>query len=433
MRYIIAILILGLVVLFHEFGHFLFAKLNHVAVLEFAVGMGPKIFSFKRGETVYALKVLPFGGSCSMLGEDEESNEKGSFQSASVGGRISIVAAGPVFNFIMALVFSIIIVAAAGFDPAAVTEVESGSPEAEAGLETGDRIVSYEGNGISCGRELYADIAIDGVPTDEISLTYERNGEKHSITYVPTTEQKYMLGFSYSSEDGTDEGAVVISKVNKDSPMREAGVESGDTIVAINGTDTPTYKDFNDYLEAHPLDGSPVTMTLKRGTRTFTTDEMTPAVKNVSYLGFSFNLAREKQNFIGVITGGFHEVGYWIHVTLKSLGALITGTYSVNDMSGPVGIISTIGNTTSEAAKVSTSAAVLTALSMIVMLSANLGVMNLIPFPALDGGRILLLIIGKIRRKPVNQDIEARINFIGFALLMALMVYITVHDILKLF
>ena len=184
-RILIAILILGLVILFHELGHFFLAKLNHIVVLEFALGMGPKILSFRRGETTYAWRLLPFGGSCSMLGEDdpEAAESKGSFSGAPLWRRALVVAAGPCFNFIMALICSMILIGAAGADPAVVLEVEKESPAWEAGLREGDLILKYEGNGIANASELYIDLILGDIPTDEISLTVMRDGDKKKISY----------------------------------------------------------------------------------------------------------------------------------------------------------------------------------------------------------------------------------------------------------
>ena len=145
MSIILAILIFSVLVLFHEFGHFLFAKLSHITVLEFSLGMGPRLFSFEKGGTKYSLKLLPLGGSCLMEGEDEDNDDPGSFNDAPIAGRIATVAAGPVFNFILAFFGAMIIVSIIGYDPPQVLQVTEGSPEAEAGLQPGDIITEFEG------------------------------------------------------------------------------------------------------------------------------------------------------------------------------------------------------------------------------------------------------------------------------------------------
>ena len=140
MKIILALLIFSAIILFHELGHFLLAKKNKIVVTEFSLGMGPRLLSTEKNGTRYSLKLLPLGGSCAMLGEDMEDESKGTFNGAPVWGRIATVAAGPVFNFILAFVFAVLIVTLVGYDPAEVTQVESGSTVAEAGLQEGDII-----------------------------------------------------------------------------------------------------------------------------------------------------------------------------------------------------------------------------------------------------------------------------------------------------
>lgn len=431
-RILVAILILGIVILFHELGHFLMAKWNHITVLEFALGMGPRILSFKKGETVYAWRLLPFGGSCSMLGEDdpEASTVQGSFQSAALWRRALVVAAGPCFNFIMALLCSMIMIGAAGADPAVVLEVEAGSAAEAAGLQEGDLILRYEGNGIANASELYIDLILGDIPTDEISLTVKRGGKKEKIVYAPETETSYKLGFYY--QDTADNTGVQITRLTEGSALRKAGFLAGDIITSVNGSEIHTTEDLMSYLGEHPLDGTPVTVSYTRNGHAMEEVELTPQEEEQAFLGFSFNLGREKQGFFGWLKYSFAEVRYWIHVVIKSLVSLFNGTFSVQEVSGPVGIVTTIGDAYEEARPMGIGITLLTLINIIVLLSANLGVMNLLPFPALDGGRLLLMLIGGIRRKPVDPEIEARINITGLMILMAFMVYITIHDILKL-
>lgn len=170
-KILIAVLIFGITVIIHELGHFLLAKANGITVTEFSIGFGPTVVKTEKGGTVYSLKLLPFGGACQMLGEDGEEEGEGTFNRKSVWARISVVAAGPVFNMILAFfLLQSLMISYAGSSPARVTEVADGSPEAEAGLEAGDIITSYEGRHISIGKELNSVMTVRGVPTDEITL-----------------------------------------------------------------------------------------------------------------------------------------------------------------------------------------------------------------------------------------------------------------------
>ena len=201
-KILIAVLIFGITVIIHELGHFLLAKANGITVTEFSIGFGPTVVKTEKGGTVYSLKLLPFGGACQMLGEDGEEEGEGTFNSKSVWARISVVAAGPVFNMILAFFCAIFVISYAGSSPARVTEVADGSPEAEAGLEAGDIITSYEGRHISIGKELNSVMTVQGVPTDEITLEVKKaDGEKKTITYEPTVTTRYMMGFNYDDCD----------------------------------------------------------------------------------------------------------------------------------------------------------------------------------------------------------------------------------------
>lgn len=420
---IVAILIFSLIIIFHELGHFLLAKANHITVTEFAVGMGPILLKTTRGETRYALKLLPFGGSCAMLGEDEEETGEGSFNSKSVWARMSVVAAGPLFNLLLAFLLSIIVISYAGSGPARVIEVAEGSPEAAAGLEAGDVITSYNGRHISLGKELNTTVSIHGIPTDQIRLTVKRDGETKEIVYVPTVTESYRLGFSY---DDDEDGALIVS-VEKGLPMEEAGVQAGDVVTGIDGTAIGSSQDLMDYLSDHPLTGESVTITYRHN-GSERQAVMVPEMSSYASLNFSYSL-REDQSSLGILKYSVLEVKYWVEMVIDSLGMLFTGEYHLSDLSGPVGVVDAIGKSMDSASSYGIVMEIMTALNMAILLSANLGVMNLIPFPALDGGRLVFLVIEAVRRKPLKRDVEGMIHFGGLILLMVLMVYVLINDV----
>lgn len=420
---IVAILIFSLIIIFHELGHFLLAKANHITVTEFAVGMGPILSKTTRGETTYALKLLPFGGSCSMLGEDEEETGEGSFNSKSVWARMSAIAAGPLFNLLLAFLLSIIVISYAGSGPARVIEVAEGSPEAAAGLEAGDVITSYNGRHISLGKELNTTVSMHGIPTDQIRLTVKRDGETKEIVYAPTVTESYRLGFSY---DDDEDGALIVS-VEKGLPMEEAGVQAGDVVTGIDGTSIGSSQDLMDYLADHPLTGESVTLTYRHN-GSERQAVMVPEISSYASLNFSYSL-REDQSSLGILKYSVLEVKYWVEMVIDSLGMLFTGEYHLSDLSGPVGVVDAIGKSIDSASPYGIVMEIMTALNMAILLSANLGVMNLIPFPALDGGRLVFLVVEAARRKPLKRDVEGMIHFGGLILLMVLMVYVLINDV----
>lgn len=453
MKIVIGILILSAVIFFHEFGHFLAARANRITVKEFALGMGPRILHFQRGDTTYSWRLLPFGGFCSFLTDEDEEDEEdlrdpgqyadrygspgsqekrtpkeGSFNAAPLWRRAVVIAAGPFFNILLAFIVAVIVISFSGADPARVVEVPSGSPAAQAGLLPGDIVVSYEGGGVANGRELYTDIYMDEIPLDRVDLTVERNGATLPVSYQPEAVTRWMLGYYYDTADDRIE----ITDLVRGYPMEAAGLVAGDIILAVDGYSVKNQNELNTYWEEHPMDGSPVTVTyLHKGIERTAT--VTPLEDTSASLGFSFNMAREKMGPADTLKYSFGEIKYWLSTTVKSLGKLITGQYSVNDLSGPVGIVSAIGDVYDEAASEGALELVMTMLNMVILISANLGVMNLLPIPALDGGRLVFLLIEAIRRKPVNKRVEGAINFALLIALMALMFYVTFHDISKLF
>ena len=423
---LVAIIIFSVIVVFHELGHFLLAKKNGIEVTEFSLGMGPRLLSTVKGNTRYSLKLFPIGGSCMMVGEDGEEDGPGSFGHASVWGRISVVAAGPIFNFILAFVFALVITSVMGYDPPKVLSVEENSPAEEAGLQVGDIITSFQGKPISIGRDISLYESLYGMQQDQIKMTVKRDGKKIDLNFKAASEKKYMLGFSY-----VPDGEPEITEVFVDGAMMKAGVLAGDVITAVDGTKVSTGEELQTYLGEHPLGENAVTITVSRDgkEKEFTVQ---PTVRTQVSTGFVYNLYREKTNFFGVLKYSAVEVRYWISSTIDSLGLLIKGTFRVNDLSGPVGIVDAIGSSVEEAKSEGTVVMWMQMFYWAILLSANLGVMNLLPLPALDGGRLLFLLIEAVTKKKVNPNIEGMIHFAGFVLLMALMVFVFMNDIKRL-
>lgn len=343
MKIIIAIIIFSIIILFHELGHFLLAKANGIRVNEFCLGLGPTIFGITKGETKYSLKLFPIGGACMMEGEDEESGDDRAFGKKSVWARISVVAAGPLFNFLMAFVFSFILLWNIGYDLPVLADVTEGYPAEAAGMQEGDVIVKMNHSRIHFFRDISAYTQFHQGET--IKVVYERDGERYETELTPQYNEEYGY-YMY---------------------------------------------------------------------------------------GFMGGVAYEQGNIGDTLLHSVYEVKYWISVTLQSLKALVTGQVSVNEMSGPVGIVSMIGDGYEESASYGYFAAFLQMLYTTIFLSANLGVMNLLPLPALDGGRLLFMVIEVIRGKRVDPDKEGLVHFIGMMLLFAFMIFVVFNDVRKLF
>lgn len=430
---IIAVLMIGFLVVAHEFGHFIVAKANGVAVVEFAVGFGPRILHVKKGETDYALRLIPFGGACVMLGDammemgDEaaEYDESRALSAKSVWARIAIVVAGPFFNFIIAFIFAVIIIASVGIDPCTVDVVEKDSPAYEAGLEAGDLITKINNNNMAFSKEYSFYNYYHGNET--MNITYKRNGEKYTTTVTPVyrTSQVYRIGVVVSDN-------VNITTVTKDSPADKAGLKIGDIIMSVDGQKLSESLKISDIIsDSH---GKEVTMVVKRGDSEMSLS-VTPSITDVEeyYTGFDSYGYRVKQSSAATIGYAFKEVGYWIEVVVKSVGMMFTGKVSVNDLSGPVGVVDSVNTVVEQSKPDGVWMVCLNLFNYIVMLSANLGVMNLLPLPALDGGKLLFLIIEALRGRPVKPEHEGMVHFVGMVLLMMLMVYVMFKDIIRLF
>ncbi len=345
MRIVVAILVFCLIICFHELGHFILAKINKIAVDEFCIGMGPKLFGIKKGETLYSIRLLPIGGACMMRGEDsgEQDGEpdESAFYSKSVWARISVVIAGPLFNFILAFFCAAIIIGTVGYTSSEILAVSEGSPAMEAGLEAGDLITKVDRTNVHTFSDfrLYVMLNEDKACT----VTYERDGVKYQTEVTPRLD---------------DDGVYRI------------GITGGATV--------------------------------------------TPG------LG-------------GTLVHSVYEVGSNINSVIKSLLMLIRGQASFSDLSGPVGIFQIIGESYESAAEYGIGSVVLTMLDLILLLSANLGVMNLLPIPALDGGKLLFFLIELVRGKPVPPDKEGIVDTIGFVILMVIMVIVLFNDLWRIF
>ena len=437
MKWIIALLIFSVLVLFHEFGHFLVAKLNGVEVEEFSLGFGPRLLSVVAGGTRYSVKLLWFGGSCQMKGMLEEFNEEedgspkvpeeGSFQSVSVGKRAAIVFAGPFFNFLLAFLCAVAVIGTMGVDQPVILRVDAGSPAAEAGLGTGDTVTRFMGEKVIIGRDYDSWYTFHDLKEgQEITLTVLRDGEEKELSFVP--DVRYMLGMTYN----VDADEAVINEVGEGSPLEEAGVRPGDVVTAIDGTEITTSREMYDYFSSHRLSGEPVALTLRRDGGAVEVS-VVPVKSSTVYPGFTCNYYyREKVSAPSVIRYSFTEVRYWILTVIRSLGSMFTGRFSVNDLSGPVGVVDIVGQTYEAARPEGALITLMNMLNLVILLSANLGVMNLLPIPAVDGGRLLFLAIEAVRGKPMNRKLEMGAQMAAIILLLLLMVYVMFHDVTQL-
>lgn len=430
MNIFIAILLLGIIIFIHELGHFLLAKKNCITVTEFSLGMGPRLFSFVKNGTRYSLKILPFGGSCMMLGEDEDIDDEGAFHKKGVWARFSVIFAGAFFNFVLAFILAVIVIGAVGVDYPDVVKVEEGSALYEAGIREGDTIKKIDGKRINFGKEIDLNFFFNPVSSEPINITYERDNKTLTTKVYPKPNPDfYKLGIQYS---GSTEEAEILG-LEMGFPFYEAGISVSDVITKINDTPIRTGQDMVEYFTANPPTKDAIEITYRHKDKEKTVLIEPKLVENNYDLGQFYNVYREKVSPLEAIKNSFYEVKFHISYTIQSIKYLITGKAKMDQVSGPVGIVSAVGNIVDQTESEGAGIVLLNLANFATLLSANLGVMNLLPFPALDGGRLVFLIIEAIRRKPVPKEKEAMVHFVGLALLMMLMVFVLFNDIRKLF
>ena len=331
--YLVAVLLFLVLIIIHEFGHFIAAKLMGVRVNEFAVGFGPKLFAKQWGETKYAFNLIPLGGYCAMEGEDEASGDDRAFCNKKPWRRFIIVVMGALFNLRLGLIiFAIILAPSKAFTSTVIAEFGEGAISQETGLQVDDKIVEVDGRKIFSTYDL--SYAFTNVKDGKIDITVKRDGEK-----------KLLKDVTFETEE---------------------------------------------------LDG-------------------------MSYLTVDFKVYGIKKTFGSYIKQTFNTAVSYCAVIWRSLIDLIGGKYGISAVSGPVGVTVAIGNAAKESLK--------NLLPIMALITINLGIFNLLPVPALDGGRLLFILIEMIARKPVPQKYESAVHAVGFALLIMFMIVVAAKDI----
>ncbi len=336
--YLLAVLMFVLLIVIHEFGHFIAAKICKVRVNEFAVGFGPKLFKKKLGETVYAINLIPLGGYCAMEGEDEDSTDERAFCKKGPFKRLFIVANGAIFNLILGLIIVGIVLAIGGnlLGTTTVAKFEETAVSVNYGLKPGDQIIRVDGRRVFTDRDL--SYTFTNVEDGSLDLVVRRNGQKVNLNDVK-----------------------------------------------------------------------------------FATEE----IDGINVIKLDFWLLGEEKTFLNMVEHTFKTTFAYCRIVWFSFIDLITGKYGISAMSGPVGITATVGAVAKQN--------ILNILPIMALITINLGVFNLFPLPALDGGRILFILFEIITRKPVPQKYEGLIHTVGIVLLLGLMLIITAKDIIALF
>lgn len=438
---VIAILLFELIIFFHEGGHFVTAKLSGIKVNEFALGMGPKIFSFKRKETVYSLRLFPIGGFCAMEGEDEDSKNPRAFNNAKIYKRMIVIIAGALMNIILGFILMGILLAPSPyFTNTTVSDFSPKAYSANSGLQIGDKILSVDGYKVNNSMDLsYAISTVKVSEVDGESLQIYKqdccntlydayaslaeagkitSDEMNNVAFNAVCQGALRINASTSNKsayEALQQGVIDLSKAVPNESI---------TIEAIEVKETR--QRFRTNLEVERAGEKILLEDVDFFTYT-TVDDDTPQ------LAIDFYLEGKDNNLINLIGESCSQTVSVVRMVYDSLYGIIRGEYGFNDLSGPVGIASVTVEMAQEGLKSGFGDAVRNIIYIMLVITVNLGIVNMLPFPALDGGRFVFLLIEAIFRKPVPRKFEAIVNGVGLALLLLLIAIITFKDIFKLF
>lgn len=378
--FIVTVVMFLVMISLHEFGHFIFGKLLGFTVLEYAIGFGPAIFKKQGKNTLYSVRLIPFGGFCKFAGEDgEDKAEKGNFNEQSPAKRFIVLVAGAVFNIILGFIlFCFITGAGKNIYTNVISETVPGTYMSQQDILPGDRLVKVNGKKVS----MYQDIQLymsEIEPDKNIEITVERDGEKKNISFMPSLQH---VTVTYNEDN------IIYSEV-------------------LNGREEKTVIEYSEEVPKN--------------------DELIGKTEESTRYLIGFRPEIEAVNAFNIIPQSFRMTKYVVKLLYKTLWDLVTGRGSMDMVSGPVGVVKEVNNAVNAGSQ-----SVLYVLNLVALLTINLGVFNLLPFPALDGGRILFVIIEWIRRKPVSPEKEGMVHTIGFLILIGLMIFISYRDILNL-
>lgn len=439
---LIAVALFELIIFVHEGGHFIAAKKSGIKVNEFALGMGPKIFSFTKGETTYSLRLFPIGGFCAMEGEDEDSDNPRAFNNAKIWKRMIVIVAGAAMNILLGLVLMLItLLPQEQFISTTVSEFSPSSFSAVTGLKPGDKIVRINDYAINTSTDF--SFALFTLPASDV------DGSELSVYKEDCAFDLYTRATKLVDKETTKEQNAAMVTALQEAQVKLSNAESKTAAYEIF---SEYYQSLADIVGKKHADQIPQ-IEEKETRKRFRTD-MTVVrdgdkldLKDVDFLTLrksedddtpqlqiDFFIEPIEKNFGTVIEQTFSNTISVVRMVWGSLIGLLKGQFSLNDMSGPVGIASAITKVAGESLRTSGFGSAVNSIVYVMMvITINLGVVNMLPFPALDGGRFLMLLIEWIFRKPVPRKVESIINAVGLILLLGLSLFIAFQDVWKIF
>jgi regulator of sigma E protease len=420
--------VIGVLVFVHELGHFLAARRVGVRVLAFSVGFGPRLLGFTRGGTEYKIAAIPLGGFVKMAGETAEDPRSGAsdeFLSKSKWERFQVLIAGPAMNLVLAVVvlWGVLLQGAdlpAYRDmPPVVGALEADAPARKAGVLVGDRILRVDDRSVETWDDFL--ITIAGKARREVTLLVDRSGQQERVSVVPTAEGKYEIG---------DIGVLPnthphIRSIVSGEPADKAGLKAGDVVLAVDGEIVSFSRQISELISKH--EGRAITIRVSRNGHE--QDVRLTPVKRAEKswaigIGISDQLTHVDPGVFEALKMSVVQNWEATLLIFRTLGGLFTGETSPRQLMGPVGIASLSGE--------SAQAGIIPLLGLLASISLNLGLLNLMPIPVLDGGHILILLLEGIARRDFSMRVKERLLFAGVVLLMLLMVTVIYNDLTRI-
>lgn len=404
------IILLGTLITIHELGHFLVAKACKVKVHKFAIGFGPKIWKKQGKETEYTLRLIPFGGFVQLEGEEERSEDKRAFNQKPIYQRILIIVAGATVNIIFALMLYFCVSFSSNlYYSNQLLALNENTPEYKAGLRSGDEIIKVNNKNVLVGYD--AKNVIEDSKTDNFEFIVRRDNQEQKINVEIPITTKGLLGIRYTTES-------VVAGIVDDTPASMADIQSGDKILAINNSVIDNYEQISEIISELP--NQEVSLQLERNGEVKEIN-----VETISTTDRFYNISFGAISPVGLkkVVYALNETGDYFNATIEGIVTLFKGKTDNVEVMGPVGI----------AGQISSTAGFAEFFYLMSAISLSLGIFNLLPIPGLDGGKILFLIIEKIRRKPFEEQTEINATLIGFSLIFLLALVVTVADVAKLF
>jgi regulator of sigma E protease len=419
--------VLGVLIFVHELGHYMMAKRLGVKVLTFSLGFGPKILKFRRGDTEYCVSAIPLGGYVKMAGENPDDPRSGSseeFLSKTKWERFQILIMGPAMNIALAVIVMALVlmqgaeVPAYQDQPPVVGAVLPGSPAEQVGIRRGDRIATVAGEEVSTWDSFFMGIGTRA--NRDVPITFVRDGNTRSVTVRPAPQTRFEVGDIGVLPDVSPS----IERVNPGEPAERAGLKAGDIVIAVNGERVIIGRQLSEAISRNA--GHPIELTVQRDGREQRVTVTPEKHGDRGLIGITIKEATKSfqpspLEAIGLSVTRNIEFGKLI---FKTLGGLFVGETSPRQLMGPVAIAQLSG----EAA----AANWIALFTLMASISLNLGLLNLLPIPVLDGGHIFIMALEGIARRDFSMAVKEKMFLAGFVLLMMLMVTVIYNDLTRI-